>query len=333
MKKDLISFEFQSPIRIGIPGRDEQAARDSIPADQLFSVISLNWIKLYGIESFYKEIINSYNDMNNSDNFAFKISDAFPVINGKMVFPTPKWLEEKIKSNNDQLTFDKKLKTNWISINYFVEACNQNFLYLNIDSPPYMQPLPIKLTNNVNLKEDQSQPFYSAVASIPENTNGSKNNCQKKSKLEFKCLINYDCNLSDKLNNVFKLIEIEGIGGNRSSGYGQLSKISLLGNNCEEIKLLKNLKKTSIKMLLSACIPSNASINKIKLNLKNNHYILKTKSGWVYDENAFPTDIRKPVIHYIDTGSYFDFEPIGQLIHMQFGNGLVSYKYGIPFVI
>lgn len=329
-----IKIVFSSPVRVGIPGRDDQATRISLPADQIFSWLSLGWIRVYGLED-YKVVL--LEPLLNSK-YPIVLSDLFPYSNGKLWIPSFD-LHGLSSTKNKQSgkavdeTGTKKLKNKWMSLDslfrYVSKASSQ------ID---YEEPMKSAMMANVQIRNQEDNiPFYTAAV-IPSCS--SKGNIRDKDS-EFTPSANYlsyygwikceEPRIVEKLENVLDYLADEGFGGNRSSGLGSIESANIIPLKKEFV--FPEQTEARQYLLLSNCVPTEQMIQNIKNSLGGtNSYKLISKSGWIYDSNGRATDQKKPNVFMFETGSIFAQEPEGKVLSVG-TEQYPSYKYGVPFYI
>ncbi|HEY9784775.1 MAG TPA: hypothetical protein V6D17_05170 [Candidatus Obscuribacterales bacterium] len=320
-----------------MPGRDDQAARESIPADQLFSWISLGWLRLYGIDSFEKEILRHFL----AGDFPWIHSDCMPANTDGPWLPAPKWAN-RLEITNQPAALDKKAATNWVTWQSFIECLRGKRALRESD---YGRPVQTALLDNVRIAregESNSTPFYTAALTrtqtpkIPtDKTAKSANgrNDKSQSTLRLTALLNArDESILKRLQPVLELLKEEGIGANRSSGLGAIRKVDISEAPGE---LASSLSASGSQRfaLLSPCIPTSSMLADLATTPPgSNSYTIVSKAGWIYDSHGKATDLRKPTVRCFDSGSIFAVRPSGQLLDITRENH-PCFRYGIPFVV
>lgn len=301
---------FSSPLRIGVPGLDDQAVRQSIGADQFFSWISIGWIKLFGLETFKNKVLEPFK----SSNFPWIHSDLFPSDKDNICFPIPAKLP---KTENTKDNIDKKEKTKWIT-KEGLKKIIQGFPLAKSDFQDPIKEVALQTAKTSPFLTEESEPFVTTTL-VSKNGN---------SEFTFTGLIDfYDEKIKNDLEKVLNFMKDEGLGANRSSGLGQIKEVKL-----EENKDLFFQNEGDEYLILSPLYPKDDNeLKKISLD-KNSAYILSTKAGWIYDESGNPTDKRKQKIFLFDTGSIFTKKPQGCLIDVGYKEH-PSYRYCIPYIV
>lgn len=133
--------------------------------------------------------------------------------------------------------------------------------------------------------------------------------------------------MSERLKESIKAIESFGIGGERTTGYGSIEKVSISEFNHEF-----NHNVSEKYMTLSLLHPDSEEIEIVK----NGSYTLIEKKGWVllYEKNRTKNGLPKQPMFYITEGSVFDKKLTGT-IKEEYKDGNKIYRYGktmmVPF--
>ncbi|GEM_PF-2457929 len=322
-----IDLQFQTAVRLGCAGLDDQNTTLTIPADRMFSWIALGWLRLFGEADFQKSIVESYS----SSKPALVISDGFPLVDGDLCVPIPGWIS-KLRPHNKQheLPFDqKKLRGKWIQLDR-LQACMRGSEVIDISA--LHQPVVATHIQSVRIgqgKGEDSLPFSTGVV-VPRNSEISSSATNI---LNFKTLVEVENDeLAERLESVLQFVKEEGFGGNRSSGLGQIKNVDLKTTRPKHT----DSSNTGIKSgyaLLSSCIPTDEMIESVsRSEADSNSYSIGTRSGWLYDKNGRATDYRKPSVSIFETGSLFVTRPNGRLADIS-QHGHTCFRYGVPFIL
>jgi CRISPR type III-A-associated RAMP protein Csm4 len=309
MKTYKIKIEFKTLPRLGKAGLDDQAVRDHLGADQFFSALSLAWIELFGLDDYESCVLKPFLD----NKLPWRHSSFFPEIEGKFYLPSPflKLTENKI---------EKKERKPWINFDAWEKVIQGD-----------------ELTKDDYSSATQEYSYYSARLSCVDETKpyittviGPKATDQNRStnKKNF-CLSGFidlhDNNLLSKINGACKFLTEEGIGANRSSGYGQIEQISI-----EEFNFA-SVNNPNRWITLSDYIPAANELSKIQTS-KLSAYKLISKSGWIYSSSSLASDQRKSKIYMMSVGSSFDIPIQGSLVNVG-TKDYPSYRYGLAYSI
>lgn len=146
----------------------------------------------------------------------------------------------------------------------------------------------------------------------------------------------------EKIENVLESLSLSGIGGKKSSGYGQFKMdfdpLSFDGEDFDIIEseddafINKALYKEEKKyFLLSSYSPKKEEI--IKLKDKESSYSIIKRSGFVnnflYSEQAQ----KRKQIYMISSGSIINFKPEGRIVDLKLHGNHSIYRMGKPIVL
>jgi CRISPR-associated protein Csm4 len=127
---------------------------------------------------------------------------------------------------------------------------------------------------------------------------------------------------SDELKTVFNLLQHEGIGGQRSTGCGQVVDVKIF-----ESKTFEGLKGDS-RMALSKVIPTT---NDIQLIGQNSFYQTTIRGGRLVDN---PRQIRLKQVCMIDEGAVFERDITGSIVDLRPDASQMPFlRYGKAFLI
>lgn len=329
MKTYKITIAFKTLPRFGKAGLDDQDARDHLGADQFFSALSLAWIEIFGLDDYKKSVLEPFISAKEEKDLPWLHSSFFPEINGEFYLPAP-----LIKfSNEKREAVGKKERQPWIRF----QAIDKLLKGRNLEKDDYASAMKDYNYEAVNLNNFTAdpQPYITAVLgpSLAMLDTGKKGPKDEKSSIDGSLVLSglFDINNNktlEKIDQVCNFLEDEGLGANRSSGYGQIKKIKR-----HEYQKLNDSEGVNRWILLSDYIPSvNNNVNeidKIKASEKS-AYKLISKSGWIYSSSGSASDKRKQKIYMMATGSSFDFKPFGNLVNVG-SEEYPSYRYGFAY--
>lgn len=315
----LLRLEFESVVRIGAPGRDDQSVQHSVPADQLFSWLSLGWIQLFGKEDFNRQVLQPFCE----DRNPWLHTDLFPYVQDTIWLPTPWWHASKTSS---VAPVDKKQYKAWVSWDSFFKMLLEDKPLMPDDTKA---PVETVMLNNVAIRRDKGEdnaPYYTAA--VAGSTSGGTS-----PRTSFASIVRCAADgVEDKLSKVCQFMGNFGLGGGRSSGLGTIIALSLgpLPKNCAIPEVQP---KRGIYGLLSPCCPTKEMLDEVTSSANgSNCYSISARAGWLYDEFGQATNIRKPTVRAFDTGAIFSVRPRGKLVDVGTAQ-YPAFRYGIPFSI
>ena len=327
----LYKLKFPNGIHIGAAnstGLEETAL--TVHSDTFYSAIYSEYIKLYGNNKLF-EI---------SEKGEFKISDLFPFKNTgnyEVSFYLPKPLvnidrKEPENLKKDDSTVDrKKVKAlSYIPANRLKEYFA--FLEKGTDFP--------EIDEDFGEKQLYTKNKISRIGEDTELYNIEVFKFNKDSGLYFIVEILYEW--KEKFENVLESLSLTGIGGKKTSGYGQFfieeDPMEFDGKDFEKIysdddefinkSLYKNEKNY---LVLSSYTPKYDEIERLKED--GNCYQLIKRSGFVnsylYSENPQ----KRKQLYMISSGATLNFKPEGRLVDLKLNGNHSIYRMGKPIVI
>ena len=255
----------------------------------LFSAIVSNYIKLFGKE-----------DFNQNKNFfeEINLTSAFPKIDKVFFFPYPKGKRLFKVDDLENRTLLKKLKKlSFIDFKTFKEwletGKEEEAIKLkedNIKKEFYTE-------EEIEVPAKKTLELKTLVYRRPLIRNGEIKNNELferdviifDEKFSFYFLIEVPEKIEDKIKRT--ILNLEGIGGKRSSGCGHFKVKEI--NNKEIIELLGNKKNEGI--LLNSVPATN--------ELEPEHYLIVEYGGYFDITSKFPNKL-KPQLFYLDEGSF-----------------------------
>lgn len=308
-KYHLYKLNFRSPVHIG-RGQSITETDTRIEADQLFSAFCHGYLKLFGKDKLKKLF----------DEIPFKISSTFPFFDNNYFLPRPAGIPALEDPENegerlgvdyfDLSSFTKLIKGEKVAIKKGKLIQNENvFISKNVEVAFIW-----KVMEDPRVTLDRSA-RNSAIYHVGKVT------FSKKSGLYFLA----DCNKewAEKIENVFELLGDVGIGGERSSGYGQFKLEK------KEVELdIPKIQEVDWFTTLSPYLPA-----KDEIYGKESFYRLIRKSGWIYSSKA--KDLKKRPVRYFGTSSTFPEKgQKGRLVDVSPNNfSHKVYLYALPFKV
>ena len=314
MKTYKIKIEFKTLPRLGKAGLDDQDTRDHLGADQFFSALSLAWIDVHGLEDFKTNVLDAFLN----EHIPWRHSNFFPEDDKEFYLPSP-----FIKIKNSDRIIEKKERKPWVKFKSINKLLSGN----QLEKEDYASIVKEYSYQSANLQNKEAMPFITTVSGpISDNRRTDE---YKKINLSLSGLIDiYNQSILSKFDRAIEYLQDEGLGANRSSGYGQIKEIRI-----DKHENLNSLENPNHWILLSDYIPRDnntaSEIDKIK-NSTESAYKLISKSGWIYSSSASASDKRKQKIYMMASGSSFSFKPFGKLVNVG-DNEYPSYRYGFAY--
>ncbi|MDK2886815.1 MAG: CRISPR-associated protein Csm4 [Thermosipho sp. (in: thermotogales)] len=288
MKRCRIKLKFKTPLHVGYKEGVDNLTELFIHSDTLFSSIVNAYNKLYGLkktETFINAIIK--------DN-VLNISSAFYYYKNVYFYPKPLGYRFRINENNKK----RLKKVEFVSEDFlYKEISNPKidgiFLYnedLNIDEKLYVVEERPKIT--VDRKSSEASIYYFSTLRFGKNSG-----------LWF--FLDLDESIEKEVFSSLKLLEDEGLGGDRTYGYG------LFTFQVEKVEQAE-IKGENNYLLLSLCVPEKDEINYIL------DYKIKEKTGFIY--SMYTNTLRQPLIRFIAEGSLFSKKVFGKILDISSNN-------------
>jgi len=324
MGKYIFKMRFESPVSFGAVNSTAGSRNVNYYAhsDTLFSAISNEWIRVFGIESF-----NNMLELTRKGEILF--SDLLPFLNEELFLPKPiifidKDREKTIKKNDSS---EKKIlkKLEFIPITKYIE-------YLNFVSSDIEFPFKIKSFVEENVVWKMSKTYSKNTMPYVVDSYIFKENAG----------LYFIAKLPDDLINdfyeIFLSSGLSGIGGRKSSGFGKYVEaddpIELAESDFEEWKVYKSdyilskmlAEKGEYYVSLSSIIPEIDDIKILKED--NSYYSLIKRNGFVYSDNYSKNMSKRKQIIMMNSGSCFKSKIKGEILDLSDGGNHPVYKYG-----
>lgn len=325
MKNYIYQLNFVTPVRFGVSDHSVHLANSTYYSDGelLFSLISNEWIDIYGKKSYIEFIEEVKNNK-------VLLSGLFPYYKDQLYVPKPIIHIEREKNTsgkeeNSSVIKKKMKKLNFIPISHFND-------YIGF----------LKGTKDLSFDyvTDFTTEVISTKASISRNAKGdalpyvvSGYRFRKDAGLYF--ILKTTKEIKEKFDIIINSLGTSGIGGKRSLGYG---KFELMGEPYEldkeypvydcDIHLLDLLEsKGDYYMALSVVKPNEKDIRNFDTN--RNFYKITKKSGFVFSKDYSYNLIKKKDSYVFDKGACFKKKITGQLVDVSTNRGKHPvYLYG-----
>lgn len=327
----LYKLKFPNGLHIG-QNNSLEATTLSVHSDIFYSALYSEYMKLYGDEKLF-EI---------SKNGEFLISDLFPFkeITYKTFFYLPKPfvnIDRKIKvelKKEEREVDRKKVKgLNFIPANKLKEYFS--FLETGKNFP--------EIDDDFGEKQLYTKNKISRLGEDTELYNIEVFKFNKDSGLYF--IIKLPENNQDEwqeiLENVLDSLELTGIGGKKTAGYGQFSREDAMIFDGEDFEMIESeddeyINKSLYKneknyLILSSYAPTKGEITKIKD--KNNCYQIIKRSGFVNSSSYSEEPQKRKQVYMISSGAVLNFKPEGRILDLKLNGNHSIYRMGKPIIM
>ena len=283
--------------------------------DTFYSALCHEILKLHGEE----ELSKFYNETVDGE---FLFSDLLPYKNDDLMIPKPILFIEKNENEkiNDSVKKKKMKKLQFIPILKL-----KDFFNGNIEAIDFCKTAIYEKNAPSRDGDDTKNGLYSvSVTRFFENCG-----------LYF--IVKIEKSKKDWFDNILKSLSYSGLGGKRTSGYGQFEIINdfeLEANSRIENKAICEFSKllnihSEYYLSLSAFYPKKNEIQK----LKTGYYTLIQRQGFVQSSTYSNTLLKKIPITMVNAGSCFKEKFIGDIIDVHKGGNHPVYRYGKPIMI
>ena len=250
-------------------------------ASRLYSALFLEALKIGKMDEFLQL----------TQKTSFVLSDAFPYINKTPFLPKPigypKPIEETITNIKKARQEAKKAKK--LSFIPFDEMKN----YLNFESDIHkLSSYRSKLNSTDTVTKKGADPYEVGVT-------------------RFKAALYVIATQSTLFDTLFDSLQYSGLGGKRSSGYGQFFLEVL--EMPEKLKTTVSRNVSSLSMLLTTSLPQEQELEK---SVENAYYLLKKTSGFAYSETTGDL-LRKQDLYKFKAGSTFQYSYEGSIVDVR----------------
>lgn len=280
--------------------------------DTLYSAICHEILKLHGenvLENFYNETVKG--------NFLF--SDLLPYKKDELLIPKPILFIEKSEETkvNDSVKKKKMKKLQFIPVSKI-----KDFFNGTLDDIKFSENTLYEKCAPSRIGADENGLYSVAVTKFLDDSG-----------LYF--IVKMQEDKKKWFDNVIKSLGLSGIGGKRTSGYGQfeilddfeLDKNSSIQDESMFTNLLNNDSK--YYLTLSAFYPKEEEIQK----LKNGYYSLIQRQGFVQSSTYSENLLKKIPITMVNAGSCFKDKFEGTVVDVSKDGNHPVYRYGKPIMI
>lgn len=321
----LYKLKFPNGIHVGADSSLELTST-TVSSDVFYSAFYAEYIRIFGEND--RELFQL------TENDEFKVSDLLPFKEKKTetFFYVPKPFVNDIerKQNNDeneQVVDRKKVK----KLSYIpANRLNEYFEFLKTG-----KNFP-EIDDDFGEKELHTKNKVSRIGEDTELYNIEVFRFNEKSGLYF--IVQLPKEWKEKFENVLESLSLAGIGGKRTSGYGQFEvrELETEDYKADIIFLNTNLKKvtttiTAKYLLLSSYLPQKDEIEKIK-NKENGYQLIK-RSGFVNSPKYSENPQKRKQVYMISSGAVLNFKPAGRLADLKLHGNHSIYRMGKPIVI
>ena len=326
----LYKLKFPNGIHIGEVGSiGLEATALTVPSDTFYSAIYSEYMKLYNDD----ELLEM------SESGKFKISDLLPFKNPKkyevsFYLPKPFISIERKKRNEEQTVDRKKVKAlTYIPANKLKEYCS--FLEKGTDFP--------EIDQDFGKKQLYTKNKISRIGEDTELYNIEVFKFNEESGLYF--IVELPEEWQDKFENILNSLSLTGIGGKKTSGYGQflLEEDPMLFDG-EDFEMIESEDDAFINralyrrenneyLLLSSYSPSLEQNEVEKIKEEGNGYHLIKRSRFVNNSSYSENPQKRKQVYMISSGSVFNFIPEGRLLDLKLNGNHSIYRMGKPIIL
>ena len=336
-----LAIDFTSAPKLG--GNAATRSVHSLPSDRLFSLISLGWIRLFGLND-YNSVLQKFI----AGRPVFRHSDLFPFNNGSLWLPAPRWAQKPAESA-------KRRKRDKEHTAQAIETTSQTEASVELETLPEPNEAPTP-TSAANAPRNQSGALAGAETLADENTliraeaflaalfdssqirkndvlhTDDRSSLRDATQYRGWLLADDDA-VIEKLNACLEFMQADGFGAHRSTGSGTIKSVAIAPLDEQEKLTSTGRRKAAQHVILSACCPTAEFVEAVEATAPgSNNYSLSYTSGWIFDEQGRPTNIRKPITCAFETGSVFACKPEGRLVEVGTDEH-PAYRYGFPFIL
>ncbi|MBM3157373.1 MAG: type III-A CRISPR-associated RAMP protein Csm4 [Chloroflexi bacterium] len=337
MQDYLLRLDPLSPMHVGEPGIGLENCSQYIPSDTLFGALCNAWAILHGSKDL-EELLGSFPTKDSEKlQSPIVLSSAFPRFKKNGIdyffFPKPFSPPPPFGSSGDpdEEEIGRKIGNTLKEIPFVEKAIFKNWAgHLPLSGLGSLNDfekhaLLVKEAYQTNLLARvrldritrQSQIYF--VKSLNFTGNGGG----------LFCLVQLDDSLKDRFESAFRFLGDQGIGGERSLGFGRFcpSKMEPVPGDF----LLGSEDSGSHHLTLSMYHPSETELGSIQKKPRQVYYDLVQRGGWV-DSPHTHSPHRKNRCFMFREGSAFPFPPRGVLCDVTpDGMSHRVYRYGIPY--
>ena len=298
MEYAIYKFEFSTGVHFGTGMLNESAY--TFQADQLFSALYIESLKLGLAEDFYQSVKNG----------RLLFSDAFPYVKNQYMVPKPMlYVMPEKEGDSKQKKAYKKLK--YIPVD-LLDSFLTGTLNPNQNNPmrkfgSFQQQTMASVRN-----DDETTPYR--VGTFYYNADNG-----------LYIILAYESSRERMLaEDLLESLSYAGIGGKKASGLGRYTFI--LGKDTKS--LLDRLhKKEGRYLLLSTALPADSELEHV---LENASYLLTKRSGFIASQNYADEWRRKKDLYVFQAGSCFTHPFLGDIYDVACGGAHPVYRYAMP---
>lgn len=337
MSYRIYKLNFPNGIHIGgLAGIGLEMTSLSMCSDTLYSALYLEYMRLYGKDKADDKENELYKMSLDND---FAISDLFP-FKGKDLYIRKPFLNIDINiKNNDKITIDRKKEK---KLKYIRADILDEYIKFtktgegSFDTDEDFGEKQLYTKNKFGIEDSEKQLYSIEVFKF-------KQNCG----LYF--IVKLKDEFVEKFENILESLSYTGIGGKKSSGYGQfdfkkedriiLNKDKKTGNDSVDFINKSLYSEGKNYMMLSSYAPKDEEVDKIKnedensQNMNCNFYSLIRRSGFVNLSSYSKTPQKRKQIYMLSSGSVLNFKPEGKIVDLRAKGNHSVYRMGKPIVM
>jgi len=318
MQVESVKLKFNSPLHSGEAGIGIEEASEFVHSDTLFAGLCNAWVKVHGKNSL-KKLLGAFPTCDSPNLIPpFIISSAFLFYKDTLFFPKPALrpprFDEEVRIRYGQEVkkvefIPKEIFESWIG------GEEIEFEKLKEVKDIYEKSISFFTTPKVQIDRiyAKSNPYYCGEVWFDQEAG-----------LYFLIQINNE-EFRPLLTQALNLLGEEGLGGERSSGYGQFKVIEWR----KKIEI-KTPEKSNSYLVLSLFYPDKDTIKPID----KASYNLIERKGWIFSA-SIKKQTRRKIVRMFTEGSVFMNKPAGYLVDLTptGWNEHSIFRYGLAFSI
>ncbi|MDR1773645.1 MAG: type III-A CRISPR-associated RAMP protein Csm4 [Clostridioides sp.] len=295
MKTKIIRLKFLSPVHFGVKRLSESEI--SFKSDTLFSALF--------IEALKKNIEKEFLEITKNDKLIF--SDAFPYIDYEYFLPKPILDTEFGNTETEKKQFKKTKYIRYNDLDGFMEG------KIDIEQKCMQDFGVFELSEKTSLQGIESEPYIVETFRFND-------------KSGLYIIVKVDDDSEKLIIDLLKSLELTGIGGKKSSGYGRFTFKVL---EIEDIIELIN-RKAKRKLLISTALPKQ---DELENALEEANYSLIKRSGFIDSVSYSNNLVKKKDIFAFASGSIFEKSFKGDIYTIATNGTHSVYRYLKPLFL
>lgn len=283
-------------------------------SDAFYSALCQEYVSLYGAEGLASMM----------GEYKLKVSDLLPFKEDVFYLPKPFVNIDRDQSMRQKTVDRKKVK----ALNYLPVEKLQDYIsflktgqnFPDVDTDFGNKQLHTK--NQISREGKDTEPYNIEVFRF-------------NAKSGLYVIAEFDEDFKEVFETVLDSLSLSGIGGKKSSGYGQFEVLEKLSLEKKETltasvsSLTEGLRQNADHyMLLSSYLPQKEEIDKLKG--KENGYQLIRRSGFVNLSSYSLQSQKRKQLYMLSSGSLLNFKPVGKVADLNLHGDHSIYRMGKP---